>query len=175
MIGEALDRVLPARAASLVVADAGCGTGLCADFLRPRAKRLVGVDLSAGMLSHARARKQYDQLVEAELSAWLAAQRQVCDLIVSADTLCYFGPLEKVFSGVARALKPGGWLIFTVEQAAERFDAYRLNPSGRYSHSEDYVRAHLADAHFTAIEIERAVLRRETGSEVSGLVVAARR
>src|SRR5207244_398145 len=86
LIGELLERVLPAADASLVIADAGCGTGLSADFLRPRAKWLVGVDLSSGMLARARARSKYDHLVEAELSAWLASQRQVYDLIVSADT-----------------------------------------------------------------------------------------
>jgi predicted TPR repeat methyltransferase len=175
LIGEALDRVLPARDASLAVADAGCGTGLCADFLRPRAKRLAGVDLSAGMLSRARARKQYDQLVEAELSGWLAAQRQAWDLIVSADTLCYFGPLDAVFSGAARALKPGGWLIFTVEQAAEGVDPYLLNPNGRYSHSERYVRDRLAESGLMALAVEPVVLRREIGHEVSGLLVTASR
>ena len=54
LIADLLDRALPLPDASLVVADAGCGTGLCADFLRPRARRLVGVDLSAGMLARAR-------------------------------------------------------------------------------------------------------------------------
>ena len=37
------------------VLDAGCGTGLCGPLLRPYAKRLVGVDLSSGMLERARA------------------------------------------------------------------------------------------------------------------------
>ena len=77
LIGELLEHILPPADASLAVADAGCGTGLCADFLRPRAKRLVGVDLSSGMLARARARNKYDHLVEAELSAWLTSQRQV--------------------------------------------------------------------------------------------------
>jgi predicted TPR repeat methyltransferase len=62
LIAELLERMLPARDGALVVADAGCGTGLCAPFLRPRAKRLVGIDLSSGMLARARARKTYDEL-----------------------------------------------------------------------------------------------------------------
>ena len=59
LIGELLDRDLPAADASLMIADAGCGTGLCGEFLRPRAKRLVGIDLSPGMLARARARGKY--------------------------------------------------------------------------------------------------------------------
>jgi len=46
----------------LDVADAGCGTGLCAPALRPLARRLVGVDLSPEMLEKARARGLYDAL-----------------------------------------------------------------------------------------------------------------
>ena len=35
---------------SLDVLDAGCGTGLCGPLVAPYARRLTGVDLSAGML-----------------------------------------------------------------------------------------------------------------------------
>ena len=174
LIGEWLEQALPTADGSLVVADAGCGTGLCADFLRPRAKHLVGVDLSAGMLARARARNQYDRLVEAELSAWFASQQPDYDLIVSADTLCYFGALEEVLSGAARVLRSGGRLVFTVE-SADRADTYRLNPTGRYGHAEGYVREVLLRAMLETIGIEPAVLRRERGSEVAGLLVSARR
>ncbi len=175
LIAELLERILPAPDGALVVADAGCGTGLCAPFLRPRAKRLVGIDLSSGMLARARARKTYDQLVEAELSTWLARQRPVHDLIVSADTLCYFGALEQVLSGAATALRPDGRLVFTVERADDGVPAYQLTSSGRYSHAEPYVRDALAGAILTAVDIAPAVLRREVGHDVHGLLVSAQR
>ncbi len=175
LIGAWLDQVVPAADASLVIADAGCGTGRCADFLRSRAKRLVGVDLSPGMLARARARKTYDLLVEAELSSWLASQRQAYDLIVSADTLCYFGALEPVLTAAAQALRTGGRLVFTVERAGDGVPAYQLTASGRYQHAEPYVRGRLVDASFEAIDIEPVVLRREIGHEVSGLLVSAQR
>lgn len=175
VIGEWLDRVLPGRDASLIVADAGCGTGLCAQFLRPRAKRLVGVDLSPGMLAKARARAQYDELVEAELSAWLVGQPQQYDLIVSADTLCYFGALDTPLAAAANALRPGGHLAFTVENAGETVPAYHLDPTGRYSHAEPYVRQTLAEVGLECVEIRHEVLRRERGHQVNGLLVSARR
>lgn len=173
LIGESLEHLLPAADASLVIADAGCGTGLCADFLRPRARQLVGIDLSTGMLARARAGKKYDLLVEAELTAWLSSQRHACDLIVSADTLCYFGALEGVLSGAAGALRPGGWLVFTVEKAGGGVRAFQLGPSGRYSHAEPYVRDRLAAAGLTQIHLDHAVLRREAGHDVEGLLVSA--
>ncbi len=175
LIGEFLEQVLPAANAALLIADAGCGTGLCADFLRPRAKQLVGVDLSPGMLARARTRKKYDQLVEAELSAWLGSQQQAYDLIVSADTLCYFGALEQPLSGAARALRPAGRLVFTVERAGPTVESYQLESSGRYSHAEPYVRTTLTGAALKAIDIRPVVLRRERGHEVGGLLVSAQR
>lgn len=175
LIGELLARVLPAPDGSLAVVDAGCGTGLCADFLRPRAKRLVGVDLSPGMLARARARNQYDLLVHAELSGWLEAHTQTCDLIVSADTLCYFGALDQTLSAAHRALRPDGLFVFTLERAADDVAAYALNPNGRYCHGERYVREGVAEASLHLTGIEHVVLRRESGREVDGLLVSARR
>jgi predicted TPR repeat methyltransferase len=44
----------------LCVLDAGCGTGLYGPLLKWLGARLVGVDLSAGMLAEALKRKAYD-------------------------------------------------------------------------------------------------------------------
>ena len=81
---------------SLDVLDAGCGTGLCGPLIAPYARRLVGVDLSERMLEQARARNVYDELVRRELTAYLRDHTGAFDVIVSADTLVYFGPLEEV-------------------------------------------------------------------------------
>jgi predicted TPR repeat methyltransferase len=175
LISEVLERILPPPDASLVIADAGCGTGLCADFLRPRGKKLVGVDLSPGMLTKARARKMYDQLVEAELASWLASQQQVYDLIVSADTLCYFGALDTVFINAESAMRPKALLVFTVELSEGSALDYQLNPSGRYSHTERYVRERLTVAGLHLLGIEQVELRRELGYVVSGILVIAQR
>ena len=53
------------------ILDIGCGTGLCGPLLRPYASRLVGVDLSAGMLAHARQKEVYTELVQCELTEFL--------------------------------------------------------------------------------------------------------
>jgi predicted TPR repeat methyltransferase len=175
LIGELLARVLPGADGSLTVVDAGCGTGLCSDFLRPRAKQLLGVDLSPGMLARARARNTYDGLINAELSGWLAAHAASCDLIVSADTLCYFGELDAILSAAHGALRPGGLFAFTLEKAADDVAAHVLNPHGRYSHAERYVRDRVAEANLQLAGIEHVVLRRESGRDVEGLLVSARR
>ena len=79
---------------SLDVLDAGCGTGLCGPLVAPYARRLTGVDLSAGMLAQAKEKNVYDELVKGELTEYLRDSSAAFDLIVSADTLVYFGGLD---------------------------------------------------------------------------------
>jgi predicted TPR repeat methyltransferase len=177
LIGEALARVLGASGTRDAALDAGCGTGLCAPLLRPYARRLIGVDLSPAMLQRAAARGGYDELVEAELCAHLRGRPGAYDLIASADTLCYFGDLRELLAAAAAASRPGAILVFTVERADEA-DApagHRINPHGRYSHTERYLREGLAAAGMVVLDLRGEALRMERQQPVPGLVVTARR
>jgi predicted TPR repeat methyltransferase len=155
------------------VLDAGCGTGLCGPLVTAYARRLVGVDLSARMLAQAEARHVYDELYKCELTAYLRDWPATFDVVVSADTLVYFGPLDDVVAAAADALRPGGRLIFTVEESIGGTDAgCSLGPHGRYSHTRQYVEGVLAAANLGS-EIVSAELRLEAGAPVQGLVVRA--
>ncbi|NYZ15443.1 tetratricopeptide repeat protein [Azospirillum sp. RWY-5-1] len=173
LLAEAVAAVV-APSAGLDVLDAGCGTGLCGPHLRPYARSLTGVDLSAGMLDKAAARGLYDRLEEAELEAFARAHPGGFDLIVSADVLCYFGALDAILPAFAAALRPGGRLAFTVERlAGGSAGGWALMPHGRYAHEEPYVRATLEASGFTAVTVGHGALRRECGEDVTGLVVMA--
>ncbi|MDQ3722470.1 MAG: methyltransferase domain-containing protein, partial [Actinomycetota bacterium] len=159
----------------LDVLDAGCGTGMCAPRLRPLARRLVGLDLSARMVEHARARGLYDELAVADLLAWLAeeAQADAFDAIVAADVLVYFGDLRPPIAAAARALRSGGVLVFSTERGEH--GGFALEPSGRYSHDPRYVTAAADEAGLEALESTELSYRVEGGEPVGSTLVCLRR
>jgi len=175
VLATALGEVLPGATAELDVLDAGCGTGLCSPLLRPYAKHLVGVDLSGGMVDKARLRGGYDELEVAELTGYLQAHPAAYDVVFSADTLIYFGELKNVLDAAYAALRPCGWLAFTVETAEGEDARVDLSPSGRYQHTRCYVERALASAGFTRMQIGTDTLRKECGQPVVGWVVLAQR
>jgi predicted TPR repeat methyltransferase len=174
-VQAALETQITEADGSLTVLDAGCGTGLCAGFLQPYAKQLIGVDLSEGMLTHARKLAVYDELLQEELTAYLQRNMDAFDVVVSADTLCYFGDLRAVVGAASGAMRAGGTLVFTVEKTASAEAGFVLHPHGRYSHSSEYVGRVLQDAGFEVVSVEDVDLRMERNEPVKGLVAVGRK
>ena len=170
-----LTRDRPVEEGTWDVLDAGCGTGLCGPLLKPYANRLVGVDLSPGMLRKASGRDVYSELIESELTAFMDGAQDAFDVIASADTLVYFGVLDEVFAAAATALRAGGRLVFSLERDSDEslVDGFRLNPHGRYSHTETYVRRTLQEAGLSVRRVTYDILRKEATKPVAGLIVLA--
>jgi predicted TPR repeat methyltransferase len=145
--------------------------------LRPYARQLTGVDLSAEMTDRARELNVYDDLVVTELTQYLKRQRNRFDLIVAADTFIYFGDLEELLAAATDALRNSGFLIFTLELLDESsLDAnYRLNPNGRYTHTEVYIKRCASQYHLEICAIEDSTLRIEKGQPVKGIMVQMQR
>ncbi len=96
------------RSLSLVpgsaVVDLACGTGdLCRDLVRA-GYRAVGIDLSLGMLAHARTTSP---LVQGDALALPLPDRSVAG-VVSGFALRNFVELPPVFAELARIVRPGG-------------------------------------------------------------------
>lgn len=173
LVHQALQQINPQSDWRLL--DAGCGTGLCGTLVRPLVKHLVGVDLSAKMLVKAQTRAVYDELFQAELTAFFLQSLPVFDVITCVDTFCYFGDLSAALIASVSAVRPNGWFIFTVEKLEQdnSDEGFCLNVQGRYAHTETYIRKTLTDAGYRIHRIDTAVLRNEFEQQVLGLVVTA--
>jgi predicted TPR repeat methyltransferase len=155
--------------------DLGCGTGLCAPFLKPMTERLAGVDLSSQMMDKARALGLYDRLVHADIVAYLRGTDERYDLVTAADVFIYVGDLEPVFAALERAMAPDAIFCFSAECAAGEDVAYELLPSLRYAHSERYLRA-LAMRHgFDVVQLVRAPIREDQRESIQGMFVYLKR
>jgi predicted TPR repeat methyltransferase len=129
------------------ILDAGCGTGLMGDLLRPMAHKLIGIDLSKEMLAQARKRKTrrgkriYDQLLEGDLRAHLLNQQKpVYHAIAAANVAPMMGGLAPMVDGAARALHSGGYLAFTALPLDTAEGYHLLSNQPRFAHSEHYLR-----------------------------------
>lgn len=175
LVRDALFKTYPIADASLDIADAGCGTGLCGPLVLPWARRLCGFDLSGGMLVRARARNVYSDLHKHELVSFLNTHPGEFDVVICADTFCYFGALDEAMMAACRAVRPGGHVLYTVEALDDDDRPHRLTTSGRYAHNLSHVSSTAAGAGLRVCSTVRVTLRTESGLPVIGWLVTLER
>lgn len=159
------------------ILDAGCGTGLCAAYLKKYAKfrGLDGVDISEKMLEAAKRKKLYTRLYKEDLCKFLSVHEKTYDLINAADVFTYFGQLGNLFDLLFAALKPGGRILFSISENNQNENDYLLYLSGRFLHSKKYVETGLKKAGFLVEKINRVHLRNEGEKEVFGWIIMAQK
>ncbi len=156
---------------TLDILDLGCGTGLSGTVFVAFSKRLVGIDLSPGMLAKAHALSIYDELLVGDIEE-LPERLGQFDLVIAADVLVYVGDLAKTFAQVHRRLTAHGLWAFTTEKADQ--GDFALGPKRRYRHSEAYLRGQ-AEAHgFEIVSLIECVTRYDAGVPVPSLAAVAR-
>eukprot|EP00434_Breviolum_minutum_P001100 symbB.v1.2.000962.t2/scaffold39.1/size394969/6 len=155
------------------VLDLGCGTGLCGRSLRSHLQldQLVGVDLSAEMLSRAKQQGGYDELYQRDLVVHLQREGENSfDLVMAGDVLIYLGCLKKLMFEVHRVLKNGGCFLFSTELALsdEAPEGLTKRSSGRYAYGRDYIERVASAAGFHILEVETMDLRIEDDVPLPG-------
>ena len=162
--------------ADLDILDAGCGTGLCGVHLRARARRMVGVDLSANMLAEARGKGLYDDLVEADLVTFIENNPASFDVVLAADVLIYIGDVAPLAQAAYLALRPGGVCAVSAESLdGDAGSPFLLSPSGRYQHTEQYVRETFTTAGFTVDPPQKTSVRLENAVPIPAWIVVGRK
>jgi predicted TPR repeat methyltransferase len=77
------------------------------------------------------------------------------------------GKLESVLAQAARVLIAGGRFAFSVEGGGPG-EGFSLDQTGRYSHSDAYVRSLAATNGFTVVHSSPEIIRTERGHPVPG-------
>lgn len=154
------DRPLPR------ILDLGCGTGLSGLPFRETGNHLTGVDLSEKMLALAEQKQIYDQLHCCEIIEFLRTTTDGYDLVIAADVFVYLGRLEPFFTALNSCLSHGNTLLFSVERCSG--EEYCLRQSGRYAHSEKYIRRLTEQFHFQIKHQQKTGIRKERGEWIPG-------
>lgn len=152
------------------IIDLGCGTGLCAHFLKPYTDNLIGIDLSQKMIDKADELKLYNQLIVGEITEEINNLDVALGTIVAADVFVYVGGLKDIFTACSKKMKPGTIFIFSTETTIDDTEDYKLYDSGRYKHSTDYLNKVSNETGFSVIQHEECTLRKERGIPVKGLI-----
>ncbi len=164
--------VRPYLIEKMTILDLGCGTGLGAQFYKPFANSLTGVDVSSKMLEKADEKKIYNRLeIFDVLQDWGFPEK--FDLMYSSDVFVYFGNLDTIIKSASSYLVDGGKIAFSVEKLKDSNEDYQLFPSGRYAHSQLYIQKCLNRHGLQLIEIKKADVRNQSGDPVKGLLVVA--
>lgn len=106
-----LERVRPDGA----ILSAGCGAGRYDGLLLQAAHPVVGIDQSEGMLK--RAWEHFPQVRYEKMGLQEISFRAEFDGVICIDALEHICPEEypSILKNFFQALKPGGWLYFTVD------------------------------------------------------------
>lgn len=169
-----VDRALVDRwcgATTGVLLDAGCGPGTWGGLLRAGGRTVVGVDVSAAFLEHARATQPGTLLVRASLEALPLGDARVGGVLAWYSTI-HLEPvrLPAALAELGRVLSPGGSLLlgYFAGPPGERFD-HAVTTA--YFWSAEALGSLLVAA---GLEVVEDHLRHEEGSRPLAAVIARR-
>ena len=152
--------------------DLGCGTGQCGALFNKHCKTTTGIDMAPKMIAVCKERGVYERAECAELHQFLNADEITYDLILAADLFIYVGQLDEAFKLIAEATAPNGLFGFSVESIPG--DSFALRDSGRFAHSEDYIKKLAAMNTFEILASEDTGIRIHKGAFVPGMMFVLR-
>ena len=150
------------------VLDAGCGPGAYCDWLAAHGASVVGIDSSPKMVALARRRLGgRAEIRRADLGQPLSdLVSGTFDGVLSALVLDYVRDWAPVLGEFRRLLRPGGWLVFSVDHP---FDQFYDHPNGG-----DYFATETVERRWNWPELKGPVIlpqyRRPLGAILSALL-----
>jgi predicted TPR repeat methyltransferase len=145
--------------------DLGCGTGLSGEAFQDVMNTFTGIDLSPVMLAKAHEKGIYSTLHEIELTSFLEMSTGEYDFFIAADVFVYLGNLEPLFRQIKKHAAPDACFLFSTEATDK---AFILQDTGRYGHSERYIRKLAEETGFSVKSCASANIRKEKGEWIKG-------
>ena len=142
--------------------DVCCGTGAVGNNLTAEVSRLVGIDLSPGMLTQAQASGKYHDLIEADMIPGMEALNEQFHVLTCSCALYHHPELSNFFRHSARLLIAEGHLVFSVDPAGDDVRIGAVTP-GEFAHSRAYLRELAAAFDFDEVSISIGVHRAYPG------------
>jgi len=132
LVGKPLDRAILAAFTELAgegtIADVGCGPGHVTRFLAEQNARVIGIDISPGMIAVARDHAPALPFAVASLLQLPAADGAWSGIIALYSIIhLTAGDREHACREFARAVRPGGWLLAAFHIDSPDFDAGQVN------------------------------------------------
>jgi predicted TPR repeat methyltransferase len=154
------------------VLDLGCGTGLMGFEAQDIAENLIGVDLSPKMLKAAALKAVYTELIEADIIEYLTETDKKFDLFTAADVFIYLGHLKNLFQQISNCANSGAILLSSTEHL--NGDGYELNQTGRFSHSNAYIKEVCESIGAEILCHKQRLLRKDALKSISGCLYVVR-
>ena len=148
------------------VIDLGCGTGLCGKFLKNKSSNLIGIDISPRILEKADKKNIYDKLICSNFIDYLKKTSSQFDLFVAADVFIYTGEISETFDLIKKRATKESYFIFSTETLNQ--GNYKLQESGRFSHSENYIKQKSIENSMILISKKDIKVRKEKNKWING-------
>ena len=148
------------------VIDLGCGTGLCGKFLKNKSSNLIGIDISPRILEKADKKNIYDKLICSNFIDYLKKTSSQFDLFVAADVFIYTGEISETFDLIKKRASKESYFIFSTETLNQ--GNYKLQESGRFSHSENYIKQKSIENSMILISKKDIKVRKEKNKWIKG-------
>ncbi|WP_028579260.1 tetratricopeptide repeat protein [Desulfogranum japonicum] len=146
--------------------DLGCGTGLSGIVFKKMVHVLDGVDLSEDMIAHAIDKKCYAQIYQDSIVHHMTTTEETYDLFLATDVFVYIGDLVPILSLAGTIATPGALFCCSTEHL--NGTQYRLQPTGRFAYSPEYIEQTALKTGWRIVSQESAPLRLEDDEWLTG-------
>lgn len=143
-------------AAGGIIADVGCGPGHVAAYLAAQGARVVGIDISPGMIEVASSRYP---MIDFEVGSLLSlpVEDSRWSAAVCAYSILHLAPRERpvAFAELARAIEPDGWLLLSFHIDDSEHESGQVEHLTRWWNEAVDLDFHYLDPDVIAEELER--------------------